>query len=319
VTTGHQPLAARLVAPGEPLRVSEVELSDPGPDEARVELAFAGLNPFDGYNALGQVGADGPLPRTLGGEGAGLCSGRRVLVVGGPYGMGLTRDGTWSGAANVPNDAMVEIPDGVELRDAATMAVAGQTAWQAVRTLGQVGPGDRVVVLGAAGGVGSIAVSLAAAAGARVWGQTSRPERATAILDAGAHEVLVGGPETLAGLQPTVALDGLGGRFTGALIEALCPSGRLVAYGTSAGAQATVNLQALYRNGITLLGYASRHFRPDERTTALRGLLAALADGTLRVRIDDVVPLKSVNEALDRLRARSVVGKLVLELAERTS
>lgn len=307
-------LAARLIRPGHLLAIEKVELPAPAPGEHRVELAYAGVNPFDGYNAHGLVGADGPLPRTLGGEAAGHCGGQAVLVAGGASGLGLRLDGTWASAANVPADAMVPIPSGVDLRRAATIGVAGQTAWQCVRTLAGVGPADRVLVLGAAGGVGSMVVSLAGATGAHVWGQTSRADRAAALREAGADEVVVGGPDAIGGLRPTVAFDALGGPFTPALVEALADGGRLVILGTSAGAESRLDLQTLYRKGLTVFGYTSRHFSVAERSAALTAALRALGDGQLKVRIDDVLPLRAVNDALDRLRTRSVVGKLVLDL-----
>src|ERR1700716_3493225 len=75
--------AARLREHGKPLAVETVELPTPGPDEVRVEMEFAGVNPVDRYMAEGRVAPDGPLPRTLGSEGAGTAAGRPVLVAGG--------------------------------------------------------------------------------------------------------------------------------------------------------------------------------------------------------------------------------------------
>src|SRR5437588_7909236 len=111
--------AARLHAYGEPLKVDAVELPEPGEGEVLVELKFAGVNPIDSYVARGWVAPDAPLPRTLGGEGAGTVDGRDVLVSG--EGLGAGRDGVWAEAAVVPEACVVPLPDGVELRDAAAM------------------------------------------------------------------------------------------------------------------------------------------------------------------------------------------------------
>ena len=171
--------AARLVELGAPLQVQEVELPAPGGDEVRVDLHYGGVNPIDRYNAEGQVNPDTPLPRTLGGEAAGEVKGRLVLVAG--EGLGFVRDGVWSQAAVVPREAVVEVPDGVAAEHAAAMGIAGLTALNCVRTLAQVTAEDRVVVLGASGGVGTMLVSLARAAGASVWGQTGSEAKVPAI------------------------------------------------------------------------------------------------------------------------------------------
>jgi NADPH2:quinone reductase len=307
--------AARLHDHHSPLRVEEVELPAPAPGEVRVELAFAGVNPIDSYVARGLVAADGPLPRTVGGEASGLVDGRPVLVTG--AGLGSTRDGVWAGAANVPETAVVPLPDGVGLQTAGAMGVAGLTAWHTLN-LAEVGPGDRVLVLGAGGGVGLTAVSLAVAMGATVWGQTGSTGKAEAIRRQGAHDVLVTDASGLAGAladrAPTVVLDGLGGGFTAAAVPALAPRGRLVLFGTSTGSTSTMELQPLYRKGLRLLGYGGLILTDAERREGLAEALTAVADGRMRIPIDRVLPLEEVAEAFRLIGDRAVTGKIVLEL-----
>lgn len=308
--------AARLQAHDQPLRVEEVELPDPVEGEAYIELAFAGVNPVDRYTAMGRVAPDGPLPRTLGGEAAGYRDGEPVLVTG--EGLGARRDGVWASAAVVPEAAVVPLPDGVDLQEAASMGIAGLTAWKVVVDIAQVGPGDRVLVLGAAGGVGLPIVGLAAARGARVWGQTGSAEKAEIIRQEGAAEVLVTGAQGLAeaarALEPTVVIDSLGGAFAPAAISVLQPHGRLALFGTSAGAEVQLDWQAVYRNNLKILGYAGLILGRDERRAGLELALAALAERDLRIRIDRVVPLGAVQEAFELLSDRAVVGKVVLDL-----
>jgi NADPH2:quinone reductase len=307
--------AARLHDHHSPLRVEEVELPAPAPGEVRVELAFAGVNPIDSYVARGLVAADGPLPRTVGGEASGLVDGRPVLVTG--AGLGSTRDGVWAGAANVPETAVVPLPDGVGLQTAGATGVAGLTAWHTLN-LAEVGPGDRVLVLGAGGGVGLTAVSLAVAMGATVWGQTGSTGKAEAIRRQGAHDVLVTDASGLAGAladrAPTVVLDGLGGGFTAAAVQALAPRGRLVLFGTSTGSTSTMELQPLYRKGLRLLGYGGLILTDAERREGLAEALTAVADGRMRIPIDRVLPLEEVAEAFRLIGDRAVTGKIVLEL-----
>ncbi|HET9105540.1 MAG TPA: zinc-binding alcohol dehydrogenase family protein [Solirubrobacteraceae bacterium] len=308
--------AARLHEHGAPLVVEEVQLTDPGPDEVRVRLQFAGVNPIDRYIALGRVAPDAPLPRTLGGEAAGTLDRAPVLVAG--EGLGSARDGLWATEANVPRPAVVPIPDGIAPRAAAAMGIAGLTACQCVRELARIGPQDRVLVLGASGGVGSMIVSLARAAGATVWGQTGSGAKAAQIRELGAAEVLVGGPQALgqrlADWQPTVALDPLGGEFVAPVIAALAPRGRLVSYGVSAGAEVTFDMQQLYRKMITVFGYGGMQLTREERRPGLEAALTALGAGELEVRVDSVLPLTDVNEAFARLTERRVQGKLLLGL-----
>jgi NADPH2:quinone reductase len=308
--------AARLAAYGEPLQVEEVQLPDPGPDEIRVELEFGGVNPIDRYIAEGRVPTDGPLPRTLGGEAAGWADGRPVLVAG--EGLGSARDGVWAGAAVVPPAAVVALPDGVSTRDAAAVGIAGLTALNCVRVLARVTADDRVLVLGASGGVGSMIVSLAHSAGATVWGQTGSPEKVDGIAAHGADRVLVAGPDELAAalpdLAPTVAFDPLGDGFIAPVVEAVQPRGRIVSLGVSAGAEVTFNLQSLYRKMLTLYGYGGMQLKREERRHGLAATLEAVRDGDLRIVIDSVLPLDQVNEAFARLTDRSVQGNLVLDL-----
>src|ERR1700685_141513 len=96
----HMTRAARLVQHGQPLRVEDVTLPDPGPGEVRVRLAFAGVNPIDRYNAEGRGAAEGRVPRALGGEASGLVDGQPVVVVG--AGLGSARDGVFATEAVVP-------------------------------------------------------------------------------------------------------------------------------------------------------------------------------------------------------------------------
>jgi NADPH2:quinone reductase len=279
-------------------------------------MRYAGVNPVDRYGALGRTAPDGPVPRTLGTEGIGTVGDRTVVVHGG--GLGTSRDGLWAGSATVPGSILVDVPAGVDPVVAATVGVAGVTAWRTVTELAQVTGDDRVLVLGASGGVGSIAVSVARSLGATVWGQTGSAEKAGWIEGQGAERVVVGDAETigdeLAGLQPTVVIDPLGGGFTGAAITAMTAHGRLVIFGTSAGAEGSLPLQLLYRKGLTVLGYGGL-LEPDERIArSMAACLQAIAGGRITVPIDTVVPLGEVNRALDRLTDRSLQGKLVLDL-----
>ena len=313
-----RPRAARLHAHGKPLVVEDVDLPAPGEDDVVVEMAFAGVNPVDRYVADGRVAPDGPLPRTLGSEGAGhvVGDGRPVLVQG--RGLGARRNGVWAEQVTVPRATLTDIPAGVDLAEAAAMGVAGSTAWRTATEQARVTADDRVLVLGASGGVGSILVSLCHSLGARVWGQTGNSDKAAFVAEQGAEEVVTAAAGGLAAavepLAPTVVFDALGAGFTAAAVEALAPFGRLISFGVSAGATTELNMQSLYRKGLTVYGYGGM-IEPEERMAAGKAAaLAALADGRLRVVVAARLPLTRVNDAFAALVDRTVTGKLVLDL-----
>jgi NADPH:quinone reductase len=308
-------MAARLVKHGAPLVVEQVELPEPGAGEVLVEMAWGSVNPVDRYGALGLVAADAPVPRTMGTEGAGTSDGRNVLVHG--AGIGTKRDGLWATAAVVPVTAITEIPAGVDLEPAATIGIAGATAWRVVETA-KLTTDDRVLVLGATGGVGSMIVSLARAAGATVWGQTGSDSNRDWLTGLGADGVVVSDADGLADasaeMNPTVVFDSLGDGFTAGAINAIAEHGRIVLFGTSAAPTGTVPLQLLFRKSITVFGYGGLIASHESLAEAKAEALRALGDGTLRVAIGATFPLAQVNDAFDRISNRTVNGKMLLDL-----
>jgi NADPH2:quinone reductase len=221
----------------------------------------------------------------------------------------------------VPTTAVFPLPPGVDPAEAASVGIAGLTAWGTVVVRAQVGPDDRVLVLGAGGGVGLPTVHLAAASGAEVRGQVGTAAKAAAVRAAGAGVVVVTDASGLTGAlgdwHPTVVIDPLGAGFAVASIRHLAPRGRYVSYGTSAGADVTLNLQKdLYRRGIDILGYSGFVITEQERIERTQLVLDALADGRMRIPVGAVRPLTEVQEALDLLSSRSVTGKVVLDLTK---
>jgi NADPH2:quinone reductase len=310
------PTAARLIEHGQPLRVEDYDPPAPGPGEVTVRVVCAALNPIDRYVIAGRVAPDGPLPRIAGMEAAGhLVDGRAVIVHG--DGVATTRDGVWATEAVVPASSVVDVPDGLDLEQAASMGIAGLTAWNVVG-LAEVTPDDRVLVLGAAGGVGLPIVSLAASAGATVWGQTGSDGKAAAILEAGAAEAVVtdaaGLAEATRSLSPTVVVDPLGHGFTEAALSVLAPRGRQVVYGTSAGPDVAFNLQAVYRASQRIVGYGGTSLTTDERRAGLAAAMAAARDGRFRIPVGRTYPLAAVNEALEALADREATGKILIQL-----
>jgi NADPH2:quinone reductase len=308
--------AARVHTFGQGLRIDDVPEPEPGPDEVLVHVSRAAVNPVDVWLTEGTVaGGSQPLPFVPGVEGVGTVDGRSVMVRG--SGVGIVRDGVYRERAVVPTEAVFELPEGLDSERVAGSAVTGTTAWALVNEVAKVTAGDRVLVLGASGGVGTMAVQLAGAAGAVVWGQTSNPQKASFVEQLGPDRVIVASAhdlaEATAELEPTVALDPLGDGFTVACIQALQPGGRLALFGTSAGAATEMDLRTLYRKSIQLLTYSGTLELEEERNRrALNEVIRAVAGGELRVVVDDVLPLERAAEAHRRIKYRQSQGKLLL-------
>jgi NADPH2:quinone reductase len=312
-----QTMAARLVRHNEDLDVTRIPVPDPGAEDVELDMCFGGVNPVDRYTIMGRVAPDGPLPRTLGGEGSGLLGGRLVVVHGG--GLGSTRDGVYSGVAVVPRHSVVEVPAGVDAQVAAAVGVAGVTAFNVVH-LARVEAGDRVVILGAGGGVGLPTMSYAASRGATVWGQVGTGAKAGAVKACGAENVIVGDAddmgEALAAFRPTVVIDPLGAGFTRAALTGLQPHGRYVVFGTSAGGEVSLDWQAVYRKSLTVSGYGGLILTPAQRRAGIAGALGAIAAGEMTIPVDRVLPLAAVNEAFAALADRKITGKVLLDLRD---
>lgn len=312
--------ASRLTQHGAPLEVDEVELPDPSEGEVVVRMVRSAVNPVDRYQALGRVASEQPLPRTLGSEGAGFVQGgedRRAVFLN-RNSLVRKGDGLWASFVLARRDKLIPVPDGVDLAAAASVGVAGVTAWRCVTELGEADADDRVLVLGASGGVGSIAVSVAHRLGAEVVGQTSSADKSDFVRGCGADRVVVCDAdslvEELGSWRPTLVLDPLGDGYTGAALTALELRGRLVIFGTSADGSGKVPLQTLYRNGLRILGYGGLNEPEEAIATAARESLRAIADGGMEIVVGETIPLTQVNEALAMLERRQVAGKIVLDL-----
>ena len=308
--------AARLHAIGGTLQYDELPDPQPGPGEQLVEVAYASVNPLDVWITQGSIGAAAAnLPWIPGSEATGHVDGRPVLIRGG--GLGVVRQGLFCDRVAVPDAWLHPIADGLDLAQVAAMPVAGITAWQSLHARAHVEAGDRVLILGASGGVGAMAVQLAKAAGATVWGQTGSAAKVDGITGNGADNVVVTAADGLEaavdGYQPTVILDALGGPYTDAAIGAIANMGRLVVYGTSNDQQVSINLRRFYRKGVNMLGYTGLVESADEQRAALDTLMSLMAAGKVHVPVGEVLPLANAADAVARIVGRSVEGKIVLD------
>ncbi len=328
--------AIQVASYGSPLVLADIPAPVAGPGQEVIDVVYASVNPLDIWVSRGNFAGVTPQPHTPGVEGVGRRSNGTHAIISG---VGIANGGTYAQQVLVSPANLMDVPDGVDLQQAAAITVAGITAWMCVHTLGEVGPGDTVLVLGASGGVGGVALQLARNAGATVIGQTSSADKAAAITAAGAQAIVAPTAADLAaalngrgravnggigvepeveqpiehGVTPTLVVEGLGGSFTGACVDLVAPAGRIVNFGTSSDTAVSFDMRTFYRKGTRLLGYGGLILTPEQRTRAYAALFADIAAGRLHVPIDEVLPLDQAGEAHRRILAKEVVGKLLLD------
>lgn len=238
-------------------------------------------------------------------DGSGPAAGTRVAGL-------ADRDG-WAERVALDTSRLAKIPSGVEWAAAAALPVAGLTALNALRHAGRL-LGRTLLITGAAGGVGRIAVQLAAAAGARVIAWVGSPERARGLAELGADVVdLYGARNT----EPVdVLLDGCGGEVLAQGFQAVVPGGSVVCFGNSAGAE--LRLPADWgraRPGVSLyyLGLFDEITRQDAGRD-LAFLLQMVTEGRIDPQVALVADWSEPGEALLALKERTVAGKVVLTI-----
>ncbi|HZH20195.1 MAG TPA: NADP-dependent oxidoreductase [Geodermatophilus sp.] len=295
----------------EVLTVADRPVSAPGPGEARVEVRAAGVNPADWKSYTGAFGTDpAQLPRRLGFEVSGVVTavGPDVALSVGDEVIGFRVSGGYAAEVVVPATALVPKPASLGWEPAAGLMLAGATAVHALTATG-VGPGDTVLVHGAAGGVGLMAVQLAALRGARVVG-TVGGDGADLVRRLGAEPVRYGAG--LADRVRAVAPDGVDAALD--LVgtdEAVDVSLELVAERQRIATIAAFGRAAA--DGIRALGGGPGADPGTELRDAARAELAALAGaGRLEVVVAGSFPLEEVAAAHRQGMAGHTHGKLVL-------
>ncbi len=287
----------------------------PGPGETLIAVSRAGVNFADAHARENSYVARYELPLIPGAEVAGTApDGRRVAAI----------VGTGGYAEYATARSPVPIPDGVTDGQALAVLLQGLTAWHLYRTCARLAPGESVVVVAAAGGVGSLAVQLGKAMGAgRVIATASSADKRDLALALGADAAVDVTAEDLAerlveangGEQVDVVLEAAGGRVFDAGMDALAPFGRMVAYGISSREQNQVRTGRLLRRSQSVIGFwlfeALRH--PEMVDGPLAELFAHLADGTLRVVEGETYPLSEARRAHEDLQARRTTGKVMLD------
>jgi NADPH2:quinone reductase len=302
----------------EVLRLVELPVPQAGPGEVLIRVARAGLNFADAHQRENQYVRRASLPLTPGAEVAGTRedTGERVVA--------LCGTGGYAEYAVAPAALTFPIPGGVDDGTALALLLQGLTAWHLYRTAAKLAPGESVVVISGAGGVGSLAVQLGHAMGAgRVIATASSEEKRALTLELGADAAIDGAAEGLrdrlvdanGGREVDVVLEMAGGAVFDESFAALAPFGRLVAYGISSREQNEVRTGKLLRTSRAVVGFWLFHLtdRPEMVGPALQDLFARAARGELRAVVGATYPLAEAAQAQDDLQARRTTGKLLLD------
>jgi NADPH2:quinone reductase len=317
--------AIRVHRPGGPdeLRLEEVPTPTPGPRQARVRVAYSGVNFIDVYHRSGA--SPGQPPFTLGSEGAGIVEAvaeGAVVRVGDRVAWAM-HPGSYAEEALVDAWKLVPVPDDVPLATAAAVMLQGMTAHYLTHATFPLRQGDVALVHAAAGGVGLLLTQVAKRRGARVIGTVSTEEKAALARGAGADDVVLYTRESFkdaarrltGGRGVDVVYDSVGKTTFADGLDSLRPRGYMVLFGRSSGAVPPIEPAILNPKGSLFLTRPSlTHYMLDreELLGRARAVFALITQGALDVRIDRELPLAQAAEAHRLLESRATAGKLVL-------
>ncbi|GAB3400092.1 MDR/zinc-dependent alcohol dehydrogenase-like family protein [Flindersiella endophytica] len=227
--------------------------------------------------------------------------------------------GAYASRAVVDADALVDVPSGLELTDAAALLHDGPTALALLDKVGAPRQGGWALVLGAAGGMGLVLVQLLAGAGARVVGAARGAEKLAAVRSLGAEAVDYSAPEWVAEVRSLVGdsgvevvFDGVGGELGRAAFGLVTPGGRFSAHGMPSGSFTGLDQPDATAAGITLTRIEQVQLAPGELRQTTARALAAAADGRIRPFVGRTYPLERAGEAHAAIENRQVVGKTLL-------
>lgn len=328
MTLSHSMLAIEISAPGGPdvLQPTSVPVPVPGHGQIIIRVAYAGVNRPD---ALQRAGAYAPPPSASPLPGL-ECSGTVVEV-----GPGVTR---WQigdqVCALLPGGGYAEyvatheahalpVPPGLSLRDAACLPETCFTVWSNVVLRGGLRAGERFLVHGGTSGIGTTAIQIARALGARVFATAGSDEKCAVCQDLGAEAAFnyrsadfVAEMKALGGAN--VILDMVGGPYIERNIKALADDGRLVQIAFLQGPKVTLNLAELMTRRLTMTGSTLRP-QSDQAKAAFakaveENVWPMIARGAFKVVMDSEYPLQDAPAAHWRIESGGHVGKIVLRV-----
>jgi NADPH:quinone reductase-like Zn-dependent oxidoreductase len=322
---------------GDPNVLKQEDVPNPtlDPGEIIIKVRAATVNQtLDVALRAGKYARRPPLPHVLGSDAAGevtavaadvttLKVGDHVVChpivgrqpSGAPKLLGVDTWGTYAEFVKVPAGTVQIVPDTLDFITAAVVGRHGPLAFTQLRDRAQVKPGEWVLVMGAAGGLGSALVQAAKYLGARVIAAAGSDERVKAALELGADEVVNYRSQDLTtearritgGVGVNVVCDNIGDAVTfPKALASLGFQGRLVTAGGHGGGNVPLDVKHLYLNVITIFG------NPIDTPDNFRLALKVAAEGKLKVLIDQVLPLEEARRAHEIVESRSGLGKVVL-------
>jgi NADPH2:quinone reductase len=320
---------AREYGPPETLRIEELPAPSAGPGEVRVRVRAAAVSFPDLLLLANRYQVSVPLPFTPGSELAGEvieCGPGAGGFAPGDRVYGATLAGAFAEEAVLPAAALSRIPDGVDFATAAAFGVAYTTAWGALVSAAALRPGETLLVLGAAGGVGLAAVEVGRECGARVVAAASSESKRALCLAKGAAVAIDPAPEGLrervreaAGKRGVdVVLDPVGGAASEPALRALAQGGRHVVVGFCSGEIPRIPANLLLLRNARLVGFEIAGWQrahPEALRRARETLAAWLAAGRIAPHVGGRFPLERVAEALREVAERRTRGRLVIEPA----
>jgi NADPH2:quinone reductase len=302
----------------EVLQLVDIPQPEPAADEVLIRVARAGMNFADTHQRRNDYLASQELPLVPGGEVAGIRedTGERVVA--------LCGTGGYAEYATAPKSLCFPIPDGVDDGQALALLIQGLTAWHLYRTSGRVARGESVVVIAAAGGVGSLAVQLGHPMGAgNVIAVASSPEKRELALSLGADVAIDADPEGMkdrileanGGEKVDVVFEMAGGQVFDECLAALATFGRMVTYGIAGGKGNEVHTRKIMGRSHSIVGFWLFDCigRPEMIDEALADLFARIASGELHAHVGETYPLSEARRAQEDLAGRRTSGKLLID------
>lgn len=305
--------------------LKEIAAPHPAPGEVLLSVSACGLNFADLLMAQGRYQERPELPMVMGMEVAGRIKALGAGVEGLSPGMPVAAfigAGGLAEEVTCPATHCLPLPEAMPMTDAAGFPVAYGTSHLALSHRAGLQPGETLLVLGAAGGVGLTAVEIGAAMGARVIAVARGAEKLAVARRAGATECLDSdGLDLRSALKELggvdVVYDAVGEPLATPALRALRPEGRFLAIGFAGGEVPKFPANILLVKNITVIGFywgGYLKFSPDTLTQSLRALLKMYSAGTLRPHVSHVLPFEAFNEGFELLRTRKSTGKVVIQI-----
>ncbi|KRC65453.1 NADPH:quinone oxidoreductase [Aeromicrobium sp. Root236] len=307
------------------LEVVDLPQPEPGPGEVLIRVAAAGLNRSDLLQRQGLYPPPPGVTDVLGLE----CSGD-IVAVGegvtdlppGTHVCALLAGGGYAEYVAVPAGQVATVPLGISLVDAGGLMEVAATVWSNVFMMGKLQHGETLLVHGGGSGIGTMAIQLAKAFGARVIVTVGSPEKAEFCRELGADVVIdykqqdFAAEMKSAGVTADVILDIIGAKYLDANVSVLSTAGRLVVIGLQGGVKAELNLGALMSKRAAVMATTLRARPTSEKAAIVSAMVAQvwplISDGTVRPIIHATYPLDDVRQAHQVLEESSHIGKVLL-------